>query len=152
MVEAVLALKKHWNDVAGGVTDASVGILNISLWSKELYGDKVRDAIDAKPTAYEKMNEMLKALEKKIKRDPAAFDKFLEALREDSTYDDLADMLENTRGELISLLHSLQRDRITAYVHPRSLYHLLQRASRRLHLPKMEVLAKLAVGRGAALQ
>ena len=61
MEEALRALKTHWNDVAGGVADASVGALNASLWSREIYDDKVRDAIDAKPTAHEKMNEMLKA-------------------------------------------------------------------------------------------
>ena len=163
MEEAVFALKKNWNDIAGGVADASVGSLNVSLWSREIYDDKVRDAIDAKPTAYEKMNEMLKALEKKIKRDPAAFNKFLEVLRDESTYDDLADILENTRGELatgwfILLLHCQQRDQITAHIvirRARSLYHLLQRTSKSLCLnvlSKTEALAKLAVRRGTGQQ
>ena len=98
--EALLVLKEHWNEIAHRVADSSVEGLNSSLWSKEIYDDKVRDAIDAKPTAYDKMNEMLKALEKKTKRNPAALDKFLDALREEPAYSDLVSVLENTRGEL----------------------------------------------------
>ena len=98
--EALLVLKEHWNDIAGGVSDASVRVLNASLWSRDIYDGKERDAIDAKSTADEKMSAILKALEKKTKRNPAAFDNFLEVLREESAYSDLADKLEDTRGEL----------------------------------------------------
>ena len=95
---AVRVLKEHWNLIAESISDANVGRLNTALWSKEVYNRADREAINAKTTPREKMNEMLLALEKKVMLKATAFDKFLEALR-DSEFDDLADTLERTRKD-----------------------------------------------------
>lgn len=94
------ALKRCWEDIKCRVSDDNVRALNSFLYAKEIYGYEVRDMIDAKRTAFEGSDEMLKALKKKIKRDPEAFDTFLQALRADSANDSLADRLSRERDGL----------------------------------------------------
>ena len=94
------ALKKCWKKIIDAIGEADVVAINAYLFSKEVYSKNERDEIDSKQTANDKMSALLKALERKIKRSPAAFDTFLQALREESAYDDLADKLANTRDKL----------------------------------------------------
>ena len=94
------ALRKHWKSIIDAIPEGDIVGISAYLYSNGVYGANERDAIDSKQTASDKMSEVLKATEKKITGDPAVFKILLQALREESVYNDLADKLACTRDEL----------------------------------------------------